>query len=69
MSEEKFLNNYFNDLKELISFKDNGIDDIMFLNQPEGTLYPESKLEENEKKLFGFIDRFNERISEIENFD
>ena len=22
MSEEKFLNNYFNDLKELISFKD-----------------------------------------------
>ena len=23
MSEEKFLNNYFNDLKELISFKDN----------------------------------------------
>ena len=53
----------------LISFKDNGIDDIMFLNQPEGTLYPESKLEENEKKLFGFIDRFNERISEKENFD
>ncbi len=41
----------------------------MFLNQPEGTLYPESKLEENEKKLFGFIDRFNERISEKENFD
>ena len=53
----------------LISFKDNSIDDIMFLNQPEGTLYPESKLEENEKKLFGFIDRFNERISEKENFD
>ena len=53
----------------LISFKDNGIDDIMFLNQPEGTLYPESKLEENEKKLFGFNDRFNERISEKENFD
>ena len=46
----------------LISFKENGIDDIIFYNQPEGVLYPEMNLEDNEKKLFGFIDRFNERI-------
>ena len=46
----------------LISFKENGIDDIIFYNQPEGVLYPEMNLEDNEKKLFGFIDRFKERI-------
>ena len=46
----------------LISFKEDEINDIIFLNQPEGTLYPEDKLEENEKILFGFIDRFKERI-------
>ena len=37
----------------LISFKEDEINDIIFLNQPEGTLYPEDKLEENEKILFG----------------
>jgi lipopolysaccharide export system protein LptA len=52
----------------LISFKEQGIDDIIFFNQPEGVLYPEDELEENQKTLNGFIDRFNERITNIENF-
>ena len=49
-------------VEDWFSFKENGIDDIIFYNQPEGVLYPEMNLEDNEKKLFGFIDRFKERI-------
>ena len=52
----------------LISFKENGIDDIIFFNQPEGVLYPEDQLEENQKTLFGFINRFEERITKEEKF-
>ena len=52
----------------LISFKEQGIDDIIFFNQPEGVLYPENELEENQKTLNGFIDRFKERITNRENF-
>ncbi len=52
----------------LISFKQDGIDDIIFFNQPEGVLYPEDKLEENQKTLFGFINRFKERITKEEKF-
>ena len=52
----------------LISFKENGIDNIIFLNQPEGVLYPEDQLEENQKTLFGFINRFEERITKEEKF-
>ena len=43
-----------------------GIDDIIFFNQPEGVLYPEDQLEENQKTLFGFINRFEERITKEE---
>ena len=52
----------------LISFKEQGIDNIIFFNQPEGVLYPEEKLEENQKTLNGFIDRFKERVNNRENF-
>ena len=52
----------------LMTLKDNGIDDIIFFNQPEGVLHPEDKLEENQKTLFGFINRFKERVTKDENF-
>ena len=52
----------------IMTLKDNGIDDIIFFNQPEGVLHPEDKLEENQKTLFGFINRFKERVTKDENF-
>ena len=42
---------------------ENGIDKIRFITDPEGMLYPESFLEENEKFLEGFINRENEKIN------
>ena len=52
----------------LMYFKDGKIDEILFQNQPEGVLYQEEKLDENQKKLLGFVDRFNERITKTKNF-
>ena len=52
----------------IMTLKENGIDDIIFFNQPEGVLHPEDKLEENQKTLFGFINRFKERVTKDENF-
>ena len=43
-------------------FNEGKIDEILFQNQPEGVLYREEKLDENQK-LLGFVDRFNERIT------
>ena len=39
-----------------------GIDEIIFNTSPEGMLYPENFLEENEKFLEGFVNRENEKI-------
>ena len=65
----------YNDVNELIGIdkavsssimmimSENGIDKIRFITDPEGMLYPESFLEENEKFLEGFISRENEKIN------
>ena len=42
-----------------------GIDEIIFNTSPEGMLYPENFLEENEKFLEGFVNREHEKISQI----
>lgn len=52
----------------LMYFNEGKIDEILFQNQPEGVLYQEEKLDENQKKLLGFVDRFNERITKTKNF-
>jgi len=52
----------------LMYFKDGKIDEILFQNQPEGVLYQEENLDENQKKLLGFVDRFSERITKTKNF-
>ena len=68
----------YNDVNELIGIdkavsssimmimSENGIDKIRFITDPEGMLYPESFLEENEKFLEGFISRENEKINKKE---
>ena len=46
----------------MITMSENGIDKIRFITEPEGILYPEDYLEENEKFLEGFVNRENEKI-------
>ena len=46
----------------LMKIAQDGIDEIIFITSPEGMLYPESFLEENEKFLQGFVNRENEKI-------
>ncbi len=46
----------------LMIMAENGIDKIRFITEPEGILYPEDYLEENEKFLEGFVNRENEKI-------
>ena len=46
----------------LMIMAENGIDKIRFITEPEGMLYPEDYLEENEKFLEGFVNRENEKI-------
>lgn len=46
----------------IIYFKDQGMDEITFINNPEGILYPEKFLNKNETFLNGFIFRKNEKV-------
>jgi len=45
-----------------VKIPENGIDKIRFITDPEGMLYPENYLEENEKFLEGFVNRESEKI-------
>ena len=45
----------------LIKFKNSEITKITFLVKPKGNLYPPEVIPEGEKKLKGFLPRFNER--------
>jgi len=47
----------------LIYFKEKGMDQITFITNPEGVLYPEEFLDENETFLNGFINRESEKIN------
>ena len=46
----------------LMKIAQDGIDEIIFNTSPEGMLYPENFLEENEKFLEGFVNREHEKI-------
>ena len=46
-----------------IQFNNKSIDEIVFITDPEGILYPENFLDPNETILNGFIDRSDEKIS------
>ena len=46
-----------------IQFNNKTIDEIVFITDPEGILYPENFLDPNETILNGFIDRSDEKIS------
>ena len=46
----------------IIYFKDQGMDEITFITDPEGILYPEEFLNKNETFLNGFINREKEKI-------
>jgi hypothetical protein len=46
-----------------IHFNNKSIDEIVFITDPEGILYPENFLDPNETILNGFIDRSDEKIS------
>ncbi len=46
-----------------IHFNNKSIDEILFMTDPEGILYPENFLDPNETILNGFIDRSDEKIS------
>ena len=48
----------------MITMSENGIDQIRFITDPEGILYPEDFLDKNEKFLEGFINRRNEKIND-----
>ena len=47
----------------LIYFKEKGMDEITFITNPEGVLYPEEFLDKNETFLNGFINREDEKIN------
>lgn len=47
----------------LIYFKEKGMDQITFITNPEGVLYPEEFLDVNETFLNGFINRESEKIN------
>lgn len=49
-----------------IKFEENEIQDIIFLVSPEGVVYPESELADEERKLNGFVWRKKERPETIE---
>ena len=46
----------------IIYFKNQGMDEITFITNPEGILYPEEFLNKNETFLNGFINREKEKI-------
>ncbi len=68
----------YNDAQELIGINkticsairmtlaDNDIEDITFLTNPDGDIFPETELPENSRKLKGFVWRGDERIREME---
>ena len=49
-----------------MSFWDGQIDNITFLVSPNGNVYPEDELPENDRTLKGFIWRISERPETIE---
>ena len=68
----------YNDAQELIgidkticssirmTMANNDIEDITFFTNPDGDIFPESKLPENSRRLKGFIWRGDERIRKME---
>ncbi len=49
-----------------MTFANNDIEDITFITNPDGDIFPESELPENSRKLKGFIWRGEERIRTME---
>ena len=49
-----------------MTMADNDIEDITFITNPDGNIFPESELPENSRKLKGFIWRGDERIHRME---